>query len=191
VLVASGDSGSAGCDRFDGLTPEPAQNGLAVSGLASTPFNVAVGGTDFLNFGTNFKIDSPSPYWNPGNGQNEASAKNYIPESTWNSTCTNEGLVALGWEATAEARCNDPKLGVLLETLGGSGGRSNCTASTGFSPSDCSAGYPSPSWQKTGDNARAVPDVSLFASNGFLSSFYIVCEADVLPPIPPNASCNL
>ena len=45
VLMAAGDSGSAGCDRVVGETA--AQYGLAVSGFASTPFNVAVGGTDF------------------------------------------------------------------------------------------------------------------------------------------------
>jgi subtilase family serine protease len=68
VVVATGDSGSAGCDLFDGLvTPELAQLGLAVSGWASTPFNVAVGGTDFLNFGTSFEVNSPSPYWNSTN----------------------------------------------------------------------------------------------------------------------------
>ena len=45
VVVATGDSGSAGCD---GLPDQSAaQAGLAVSGIASTPFNVAMGGTDF------------------------------------------------------------------------------------------------------------------------------------------------
>ena len=45
VLVAAGDSGSAGCDNPN--FENSAQYGLEVSGLASTPFNVAVGGTDF------------------------------------------------------------------------------------------------------------------------------------------------
>jgi trimeric autotransporter adhesin len=44
VTVSSGDSGSASCDA-DSETE--AQMGLAVNGLASTPYNVAVGGTDF------------------------------------------------------------------------------------------------------------------------------------------------
>ena len=47
VFVSSGDQGSAGCDFFQGTAPQAAANGLAVSGIASTPFNVAVGGTDF------------------------------------------------------------------------------------------------------------------------------------------------
>jgi pseudomonalisin len=45
VMVSTGDNGSAGCDDFN--TPAPASHGLAVNGLASTPYNVAVGGTDF------------------------------------------------------------------------------------------------------------------------------------------------
>ena len=45
VTIASGDPGSAGCDDF--TTATAASGGLAVSGFASTPFNVAVGGTDF------------------------------------------------------------------------------------------------------------------------------------------------
>ncbi|HLW79122.1 MAG TPA: protease pro-enzyme activation domain-containing protein, partial [Terriglobia bacterium] len=43
VLVAAGDSGSAVCDESS--FENAATQGLAVSGLASTPFNVAVGGT--------------------------------------------------------------------------------------------------------------------------------------------------
>jgi hypothetical protein len=194
VVVASGDSGSAGCDFFGGVFPEPAQNGLAVSGFASTPFNVAVGGTDFLNFGPTFDINNPSPYWNATNStQNSSlglSAKGYIPESTWNNTCTNGAFSFFGFESTAEGRCNDPKLLPLVATDGGSGGRSNCTSPAGIAPSGCGIGYPSPPWQITGlgDTARDVPDVSLFASNGFWNSFYIICEADLLPL---NPSCSL
>ena len=42
-MVSTGDNGSAGCD---GGT-DYAVNGQAVNGFASTPYNVAVGGTDF------------------------------------------------------------------------------------------------------------------------------------------------
>ena len=45
VMVSTGDSGSAGCDSDD--TQDYAINGQAVSGFASTPYDVAVGGTDF------------------------------------------------------------------------------------------------------------------------------------------------
>lgn len=43
VVISAGDGGSAACDQFAFV----AQNGLAVNGIASTLFNVAVGGTDF------------------------------------------------------------------------------------------------------------------------------------------------
>jgi hypothetical protein len=45
VLVARGGSGSAGCD--DANDQWTTSYGLAVNGLASTSWNVAVGGTDF------------------------------------------------------------------------------------------------------------------------------------------------
>ena len=53
VFVAAGDSGSAGCDvpysghRSGTNTTTPASQGFGVNGLASTPYNVAVGGTEF------------------------------------------------------------------------------------------------------------------------------------------------
>ena len=45
VVVAAGDNGSAGCD--DPNSPSTAAAGLGVSGIASTPYNIAMGGTDF------------------------------------------------------------------------------------------------------------------------------------------------
>src|SRR5208282_2482424 len=54
-----------------------------VNGLASTEYDVAVGGTDFedTDLGTN------TTYWNDTNGANSLSAKSYIPEIPWNDTC--------------------------------------------------------------------------------------------------------
>ncbi len=62
VFANTGDSGAAACDFF-----YPAKNGIAVSETASTPYNVAVGGTD-LGSGT----------WTNGN------ATSYINEIPWN-----------------------------------------------------------------------------------------------------------
>ena len=45
VLVSTGDAGSAGCDNDN--SEDYATDGQAVNGFASTPYNVAVGGTDF------------------------------------------------------------------------------------------------------------------------------------------------
>jgi len=79
VVVSSGDSGPAGCDSANQTTP--ATGGLAVSGLASTPFNVAVGGTQFDENGAD------STYWSTTNNPDQSSVLSYIPEVVWNESC--------------------------------------------------------------------------------------------------------
>ena len=173
AILSSGDSGSALCDFPGG----PAQFGLAVSGFASTPNNVAIGGTDFNDF------LHETQYWNATNtSPTQESAKGYIPETTWNDSCTNSiFLKAFGFGQNAENDCNNPQIGGDL-TIGGSGGVSKCTTNDGQSPSSCSGGYAKPSWQVApgvpSDGKRDLPDISLFASNGILNSFYIFCESD-------------
>ena len=180
AFVSSGDNGSAGCD-YTGA----AENGLQVNGLASTPFNVAVGGTDFNDF------SNPLTFWNATNdATTQASAKGYVPESTWNDTCSNTLFSQLGFAGNAEFNCNDSRLADFVWTVAGSGGKSSCINGPPVLTS-CSTGYPKPSWQ-TGngvpnDGSRDLPDVSLFASNGFVGSFYIVCQKDAIP----SASCDL
>jgi len=179
VFISAGDNGSAGCDNFNAQSPAPAQFGLQVSGYASTPYNVAVGGTDFNDF------SNPGTYWNTtNNSTTQASAKGYIPETTWNDSCTNAIFGTVGFSSNAETNCNDPRITPAFDVpLGGSGGASNCTTPSGSTLSSCAGGYTKPSWQTgTGvppDGKRDIPDVSLFASNGFLQNFYIVCESDI------------
>jgi subtilase family serine protease len=194
VVVATGDTGSAGCDApFDPSNPNPVQpavNGLAVTGQASTPFDVAVGGTDFdyANF------SNPSQYWNASNnGTSQASAIGYIPEMTYNDSCTSSVIYStfLGF-SSAEAACNSATAqndGVVAPG-GGGGGASACTSSN-FDPAtgtgsvtSCTGGYAKPIWQ-TGpgvpnDGKRDLPDLSFFAGDGTVSgSFYIYCEQDL------------
>jgi subtilase family serine protease len=185
VIISTGDSGSVGCLLVVNNTPTDAANnyGLGVSGLASTPFNVAVGGTDFND------ITNSANFWNTTNtsGTN-GSAKGYIPETTWNDSCTNAALgTDFGFNSVAEANCNNSSVNNILpiDVLnGGSGGVSNCTTPSGTAQtSQCAGGYAKPSWQ-TGagvpaDGHRDIPDVSMFASTGFLTnSFYVVCQQD-------------
>ena len=181
AFVSSGDNGSAGCDFYEGTYPQPAKRGLAVNGIASTPFNVAIGGTDFNDF------SNPLTYWNTSNDPTtQASAKGYVPETTWNDTCTNSVLGSIGYSTNPETNCNNGQIiqDGLVYTVAGSGGASSCTSS-GQTLSSCSGGYAKPSWQTgTGvpaDGKRDLPDVSLFASNGFMGSFYIVCQGDTNP----------
>lgn len=174
VSISAGDGGSAGCDDFN--TATQAQFGLEVSGYASTPYNVAVGGTDFD------QMNRWSTYWNAINGSTNSSAKSYIPETTWNDSCAGAGMNG----------CTSTTNRFLFNIIGGSGGPSNCStsiASGGFI--QCQAGTQKPSWQigpgVPNDFVRDTPDISLFASNGFRGSFYIVCESDALP----LGSCDL
>ncbi len=174
VMISSGDNGSAGCDFNNGTVPQPAQSGLAVNGIASTPFNVAVGGTDFNDF------SNPLAYWGAVNDPTtQASALGYIPETTWNDSCTNTIFGTLGYSTNAETNCNDSRLLGFVDTIAGSGGASNCESQQ----SGVCSGYPKPAWQSAPgvptDGKRDLPDVSLFASNGFVGNFYVICQSDV------------
>ena len=163
VIVAAGDQGSAQCDTLPGELA--AQNGLAVSGVASTPFNVAMGGTDFDDG------NSASTYWNSTNNPTTgASARSYIPETAWNNSCAQQGISACSSLTTLASDGFDLQ--------GGGGGPSTCTQNDGCS----GGGYSKPSWQ-TGagvpnDHARDLPDLAMFAGDGAHNSFYLVCEAD-------------
>ncbi len=66
--------------------------------------------------------------------------------------------------------------------MGGSGGPSGCAtgrpSKDGVVSGTC-AGYPKPAWQSIygnpHDHVRDIPDVALFASNGFWDAYYVVC----------------
>lgn len=78
VLVASGDSGAAGCDAGNTKT---ASNGKGVNGLCSSPYSTCVGGTQFAD------TSNPALYWyGTGPGTTTGSAMGYIPEAAWNES---------------------------------------------------------------------------------------------------------
>jgi Pro-kumamolisin, activation domain/Bacterial Ig-like domain (group 3) len=193
VTVASGDGGSAVCDQNAG-TQGPAQFGVSVSGFSSTPYNVAVGGTDFDD------VSDPLTYWSLTNTTTLASTLKYIPETTWNDTCTNQEVFSYFGTTTALETCNNSQANTdgLVIIEGGTGGKSACTTSdfnitsgTG-SLSSCAGGYPKPAWQTAltpQDSGRDLPDVSMFASDGFNGSFYVICEADI-PPADSLGVCG-
>ncbi len=81
-FVAAGDSGAEGCDDPD--AEAVATGPLSVNVLASTPFDVAVGGTMFNENGDDSK------YWSSTNSSELESALSYIPEDVWNQSCTAE-----------------------------------------------------------------------------------------------------
>jgi len=84
-FVSSGDSGAAGCN----VGKDTTGSGAAVSGLASTPYNIAVGGSQFND------TASPSTYWNSTNGSDQSSALGYIPEIAWNESANVSGGTGL------------------------------------------------------------------------------------------------
>ena len=160
IFSASGDTGAAGCDFQVG---DPASFGPAVNATASTPYNVAVGGTMFTESG------HESTYWNATNRADQSSAIGYIPEAVWSETCD---------------RDTDPDgcFGSFQDFLdASSGGPSSCAYSTDDQDGNrtCTGGYPKPSWQ-TGlgvphDGARDLPDVS-FAAAGAHDGYLICVE---------------
>jgi len=196
VFVSSGDEGAASSDanrRF-------ATHGITTSALATTQWNVSVGGTDFgdLYFclvahtcGTVNGSSYNSAYWNATNAPGTfGSAKSYVPEVPWNDSCASVLIAQLLGKALtygSTGACNtSPGNSSFLTTASGSGGPSTCFTGNptiaGVTSGTC-AGYPKPSWQSLvgnpNDGVRDIPDVSLFAANGVFGHYYIVCYSDV------------
>jgi len=184
VFVASGDDGAASCDA--GGTA--ATHGIGVSAFASTPYNVAVGGTDFSD-----ALDgTSSTYWSQNNSSTYGSAVSYVPEVPWNDSCAS-GLLSsfLGYSQSygSSGLCGSTlaRQNGLLAVAAGSGGPSGCAtgfpATSGVADGTCK-GYAKPSWQTglTGipsDGVRDLPDVSMFAGAGTWGHYFIYCWTDV------------
>ena len=155
VLVASGDTGPL-CSF---AIPTP-----AVSGLAATPWNVAVGGTDFYYSDYATGGESATTLWSGTNDSSEGSLKAPLPEQVWDDP--------FGFDVIADGLARH-------EIFAGGGGASNCASTTTTAGTTTCAGYAKPSWQSApgvpADGVRDLPDVSLFASNGANLSAYPVC----------------
>ena len=177
VTVSTGDSGSADCDNPN--TQQYATQGQAVNGLASTPYNVAVGGTDF--FYSDYANPSGDHYaslraqWSlaPSNATPVTSLTAKVPEQPWNGS--QFGLNYSDYYANSG--------NTATSIAGGGGGASNCaTTTTVGTTTTCAGGYAKPAWQTgTGvpaDGVRDLPDVSLFASNGANFTYYPICASD-------------
>jgi hypothetical protein len=177
VMVASGDAGSTACDQGQFT----ASYGQQVSGLASTEYATAVGGTDFSG-----NVDG-SAHWNLTNDPvTLQSVLGYITESPWNDSCANPLVLKYAsdfglTETTSGQICSNEF--AFLNTVGGGGGVSLCTSSDGANQVSCTGGHPAPAWQQsflpaaTASN-RHLPDVSLFSGAGLWGSAYAYCEAD-------------
>ena len=164
VMVSTGDNGSAGCD----FNTDFAVNGQAISGFASTPYNVAVGGTDFYYSDYASGGASAGNYWNltQSNSTPTVSLKTPAPEQPWNNSQYGLDLgsfIPYGYSSIDA----------------GSGGPSTLGFATTVNGNTTYGPYPKPSWQTgSGDSVRDIPDVSLFAANGLNASYYPICAAD-------------
>jgi subtilase family serine protease len=155
--------------------------------LASTPFNLAAGGTDYADA----YLGTTTKYWNSTNTAVYGSAKAYIPEIPWNDSCASQLITtALGFTVPYGAKdsCNST-VGEenFLSTGAGSGGPSACAYGTPkkgqVATSGTCRGYAKPSWQRgvygnPNDGVRDLPDVSLFAANGVWGHYYVLCYSN-------------
>jgi subtilase family serine protease len=182
VTVSAGDSGVAAC-ATDFTQGELSMSGFAVNGIASTPYDLAVGGTEF--------DPTQTQDWAASNAPGTlVNALAHIPEMVWNDTCANPLWVkALGFASTGTL-CNTTTLNgqpnPLLEVAGGGGGLSSCIS---ISNGACAGGYPQPSWQAgvagiQSFGMRAIPDVSMIASN------WVVCSYDDTPCDPATQNVD-
>jgi subtilase family serine protease len=172
VFVSTGDGATAGCDDFN--TSSFAIGGIAVNGLASTPYNFAAGGTDFSDTFSN----TNGKYWKASNSANGESAKSYVPEMTWNDSCAGSVLFSFFGFSDGVTFCNSSTGMNFLDIVGASGGPSFV--------------YSKPSWQKNvfgvpPNGKRNLPDVSLFASNGFWNHAILFCMSHLAEG---GAPCN-
>lgn len=152
VVVSAGDGGSDGCDNFD--TATLASSGLGVNAFASTPYGIAVGGTDYDALPGAFSTYAISTM---GTAPYYRTAKSYIPEEPWNDSTTQNGLLSQNIAST-DSNGN-------TNIVGGGGGASSVYAKppfqTGLTPAD---------------SHRDLPDVSLLAGNGYYSALWVLCS---------------
>jgi hypothetical protein len=164
AFVSSGDSNATGCQSSS------ATYGTAygVNALGSSAYNVAVGGSMFVDFG-------PNQYWTTGStapaepGYSFTTATSYIPEGVWNQgSLTTDYLNTLSTALQTGSGIAGGGGGVSIytarpswQTGSGISSSSDPTCSSSTNPSSCMAsGSPI-----TGLH-RLVPDLSLIAASG-------------------------
>ncbi len=177
VTVSTGDSGSAGCDN-NGVESAAAY-GLSVNGFASTPYNIAVGGTDFTGLLNNGFANYVGTTNTGGAPTYFRTATKYIPESTWNDSVV----------ANDNISTNTPYVDSngFTNIVGGGGGASNCVVnnSTSSAIGACAGGYLKPAWQRgttvPADGVRDIPDISLMSGAGADNAAWLVCTDETGP----------
>jgi fibronectin type 3 domain-containing protein len=189
VTVSTADAGAAACTASGDLGTQGDVNspGFGVNGIASTPYNLAVGGTDFNDLTLTAIQDAV--YWSTTNQSGTLeTALSHVPEMAWNDSCANPVLASAYNFSDPIVFCNTTNLdgggansNPYILISGGGGGLSSCTTTTNAGA--CSGGYVQPVWQSTNVlgianfQTRAIPDVSMIATR------WLVCSWE-------NTSCN-
>lgn len=171
VFVSTGDSGSN--PSFNGGVINDA--GIDANSFATSPNDTGVGGSDTADI-----LDgTTSKYFNSTPNAVYGTAKSYVPELSWNTSCGNTvaaqklvGLSAL--QFCKNGLIYDP-YGYYVTSESGSGGPSSVDAK--------------PSWQRivygaAKDQSRDLPDVSLFGGSYGGYSWVILCTG--ANPCTPN-----
>jgi hypothetical protein len=182
-IISSGDGGAEQCYQNDAnATTLPP----SVNGFGSSAYNVSAGGTDFgdLYESAGYTTTPVTAWWNATNGTGQSSAVAYNPETTWAGYCSSQlfdsylqfnNSTLLGTDYTPSGVCSNATSisDGYTAVVGGAGGISTFNTI--------------PTWQSVygvGLNSvsstyRNLPDVSLYASNGFWGHLLPYCESDL------------
>ncbi len=179
VLVSSGDGGPSACgsELVSSSGSILYLDTLNVNGFGSTPWNVTVGSTDFYYSDYASGAPSAATLWNQANDSSNGSLKGPLPEQPFSSF--------LGLNVATSEGSSGVTIDSIFDSFGrgaSGGGASNCSQET--LPSSgivgtCISGYPKPSWQNApgvpDDQARDLPDVSVFGGTGSNLSAVPIC----------------
>ncbi|HEY3988600.1 MAG TPA: Ig-like domain repeat protein [Acidobacteriaceae bacterium] len=172
VIVGTGGGGAAECDAGanGAAPPDVATHGLGVNGYASTPYDTAVGASDFY-YGPTGSVNINNPgstfynYWSAANGGTDhfTSAKQYIPEQPYNSSY--------------QANNQQTYTPTVVQASGGGVSSVGQTADDGVTQSP----YLQPPYQSgvvpssISNQFRVIPDLSFFGGNFNNYSTYLLC----------------
>jgi len=193
VTVSTADAGVAACtaQADTNKANDVKSNGFAVNGLASTPYDLAVGGTDF-------DPTRETSFWNSSNQPGTlASALSHIPEIVWNGSCANPIFADAYRIFDPIEFCNTKTLpggntaNPFFEISGAGAGVSDCTSTD--ADENCTGGYAQPAWQMSAGigslGGRTIPDVAMIATRWLMCSYDTVpCDPTQAPTFAPAAT---
>jgi subtilase family serine protease len=169
VFVSTGDSGSNPSFNGDVINGQLGNSAIDANAFATSPYTTGVGGTDTADV-----LDkTTSTYFNATTNAYGGSAKGYVPEIPWNTSCGNGVASAAFGYANVVQFCQTSLMfdqdGYYITSEAGSGGPSSINVK--------------PTWQAgvynaQPDGVRDLPDVSLFAGSWGGYTWAVICTGD-------------